>query len=761
MSGRARWKRPRPQGPDLFTPAEGSPDLEPGESARAGGVGGAAPDGERGNTPPAIPTPSPDGLVPQRSASAAGGTGEGSLRRGWWSRAGGCWTVTEADRVELQTPALLDDDATEGLVFAELEAAAVLAEHGPASSSRSRRAAMLATVEAQAAGAFQPHGCHPAPGDGLDYETACDARRLKIMTEWRAGERHDRAAAERGQATAEALQAEHARRAERIRAGGVRVVGHGVDTIHVSIWTPIASGIRARLTALRAVAERSEGRVVIGRGAHRWILAPHGAAGGYRWRLDGPWCSISLRAQDVSGQASWFVEVRSAWLWRAGVDAVIGELQALARAWAPTEWRGDVRVTVARLDLAVDYQGWVPSGRELIATPCEHCGRRPAVAFVTRAMWRAVYMEAERAAWGADLGEAEAAERAEAFKRAERAGQACDRDTRGDAVWLRGQALSGFSFGRGEVAARMYDKTREIRTGGKLWFHAVWRAGGADPEAPVWRLEFQLRGEALRRGVLAVVEPGRPVGVASGADWPVVRRALDGIWAAMTGRDGPGWLSARDPSTGNEGREGKNKARWGVRREWEALAAVRFGRAAEWARTYPVRKPTVAQTWAAEDAAAVGARTSAALPEMRPDGPTWDPDVRGLIRGAGRPETVAICATLRTTEDVDQRRAARTIGVMMAAETADRLQAQALGTLLTYAAARAAERGEDPPQSDEAARALVLREARALLSAGGGEGAPATRCAGELRLRAARLPTAQAVRADLGTAVGIWHDARA
>jgi hypothetical protein len=122
---------------------------------------------------------------------------------------------------------------------------------------------------------------------------------------------------------------------------------------------------------------------------------------------------------------------------------------------------------------------------------------------------------------------------------------------------------------------------------------------------------------------------------------------------------------------------------------------------------------------------------------------------------------VALCATLRDDDDSTHRRAARGIGVMLAAERGDQLQAQTVGTLLTYAAARLAEEGRPPPESDDEARRVLMDTTYRLLTPGAllGGDLPVKQLAGELRLRAARLPTAQAVRADLASAAGVWHEA--
>jgi hypothetical protein len=55
--------------------------------------------------------------------------------------------------------------------------------------------------------------------------------------------------------------------------------------------------------------------------------------------------------------------------------------------------------------------------------------------------------------------------------------------------------VSGFTIGKGIVQARIYDKTLEIRRSGKDWLYDLW---GVGKDVQVWRVEFQLRRDALR-----------------------------------------------------------------------------------------------------------------------------------------------------------------------------------------------------------------------------------------------------------------------
>ena len=56
-----------------------------------------------------------------------------------------------------------------------------------------------------------------------------------------------------------------------------------------------------------------------------------------------------------------------------------------------------------------------------------------------------------------------------------------------------------FQFGKGYVVVRIYRKDAELKAKKKLSYAKLWeKAPGYDPSLPVWRIEVQLRGSALK-----------------------------------------------------------------------------------------------------------------------------------------------------------------------------------------------------------------------------------------------------------------------
>jgi len=103
-------------------------------------------------------------------------------------------------------------------------------------------------------------------------------------------------------------------------------------------------------------------------------------------------------------------------------------------------------------------------------------------------------------------------------------------------------------FGKGGLAARIYDKTEECRKKGNGWLRDVWRGG--DPALPVWRLEFQFRRLVLSEFHLQGIEE--------------VARSIQDLWTYGTQR----WLSLRRATPNGQ------VGHWPEDPAWSQLRAV-------------------------------------------------------------------------------------------------------------------------------------------------------------------------------------------
>jgi hypothetical protein len=112
--------------------------------------------------------------------------------------------------------------------------------------------------------------------------------------------------------------------------------------------------------------------------------------------------------------------------------------------------------------------------------------------------------------------------------------------------------VSGFSIGKGEIRARIYNKTLEARKVGKEWQFELWDKDG---NLEVWRVEFQLRREALKS-----------FGIENLDDF---LNASQSIWDYCTNQ----WLSMRSG--------GKNPSRRKVIPFWRQVQATKIDLQAE------------------------------------------------------------------------------------------------------------------------------------------------------------------------------------
>lgn len=144
------------------------------------------------------------------------------------------------------------------------------------------------------------------------------------------------------------------------------------------------------------------------------------------------------------------------------------------------------------------------------------------------------------------------------------------------ATFTRGARVTGFSLGKGDVSARVYDKTEELdlpqNAGDKRDAeHARWEAAGWDRSELVTRVEFQVRGDALDQ--FEMRDPEK------------LFASFDALWTYLTRerntRDQTPWLRLSVPEPG------QRRDRWRVDARWLEVQRVTFVRdAGPCERTY-------------------------------------------------------------------------------------------------------------------------------------------------------------------------------
>lgn len=321
----------------------------------------------------------------------------------------------------------------------------------------------------------------------------------------------------------------------------VRVVAQGVDTLHLFTVKPIDPAWAERLRLARLEAEQL-GEPELTVGSLTLTMRDRGA-GGARYLLESDLWAFKVSPSPKPGHPTVQLEVRALALWangwRRAADMALDAAAELCGCGAAGV--DALQAQVTRADLCVDFQGWAPRADELELFTTR-ATRRGAHA---GASWEWLQGEDGRAATRRKRGavlELAARLRAstsivEQHQLMLELGDAAGDDGWAASTWRHGRTLTGFSFGKGRIAARLYDKRREIGVSAKHWMRSVWRRAGAFDahsgelaayleDAEVWRLEFQLRREAVTS--LEELVPPEP-----GSDWESLSL---GSWAHFVGR---------------------------------------------------------------------------------------------------------------------------------------------------------------------------------------------------------------------------------
>ncbi|HUY97271.1 MAG TPA: helix-turn-helix domain-containing protein [Verrucomicrobiae bacterium] len=241
--------------------------------------------------------------------------------------------------------------------------------------------------------------------------------------------------------------------------------------------------------------------VTLGSGPFALRVRPHG------WRRYPIWASspeLELFLGAPTGFPPAFAQCYAVYLHGAGAGVAL----ATVTDWLTTQLFAHVppALAVSPIDVYADGEGWVPTHQDLERLTCRATARR---AFVT-----------------VDPA----------------------------SVHHKGVQCSGFTFGKGAITAKVYDKSTECRLRGETWLATEWTARTGD--GPVWRVEFAFRRAALRE--LGIQTPHE-----------AVERRQD-LWTY-----GLDWLTLRVPT------RDATRARWPEAPEWQVLRTARLGVAGE------------------------------------------------------------------------------------------------------------------------------------------------------------------------------------
>lgn len=241
------------------------------------------------------------------------------------------------------------------------------------------------------------------------------------------------------------------------------VVGAGVDNLYGSApGIPNEDALATAFAHKAAAAELGEPSIWHLQEAQRDFLVKSHGWHRYPVWLHSPAMEVSIG--DGRSLPAVYLRLHSAFIHQHGVEFAVDEAERVRAAlvdpavpaapsvedgWPHPEHRDGAlpdalgsTLKASRVDLYVDTQGWQPRRSDLDR-------------FVARAKGKTDYIMTHH----------------------------------------RGRRFSGFTFGKGAVLARVYNKTLELKSRGQTWPQVIWK--DIDREQPVWRIEFQFRREAL------------------------------------------------------------------------------------------------------------------------------------------------------------------------------------------------------------------------------------------------------------------------
>src|SRR5215469_2677377 len=311
------------------------------------------------------------------------------------------------------------------------------------------------------------------------------------------------------------------------------IVGRGVDTLLLNVYytdadgkpdkRDLASFLVQKLNAWKNQAIAAEKPVVVPwafGGAHLHIY-PHGAGRGqWTWLLTSDLITLCVSRGRLNCIA--LVRLSSEYLWSC---PSLREAIAQARRFLSDILETQVYLQVSEVHLCAD-----------VAWSFEQVDYRQE--FVSRSRKRAGYEVAE--------GDVEVED------------------------YTYGLRRTGMAFSsRGPISCSIYDKGREVKRSGKLWFEDLWSGNGWDGTGPIWRVEFRFKREFLHE----LKVDGLYHGVEDATELPV---RLVVLWAYAAGHIGggadgwpDGWLRLVVPSL-----DDTTRSRWPVHPIWQEVQAA-------------------------------------------------------------------------------------------------------------------------------------------------------------------------------------------
>jgi hypothetical protein len=219
----------------------------------------------------------------------------------------------------------------------------------------------------------------------------------------------------------------------------VRVLASGIDSLYASVRGELVDGLLEVLAELRRASPDADVPLSLRGSSPDTLLRRYGWRG-YPFWLSSPGYEIAVGAPDPFPAV--YLQLHAEHIHSVGIERAVREAEAML---VDELFPRGCRAIASRVDVFVDEQGWTPDRDDFANFRCRALRRR--------------MFELPREQHG------------------------------------YGRHLSGFTFGKGDVVARVYDKTRETAVSGQTWPELLWE--GRDPDQAVWRTEFQFRRPIL------------------------------------------------------------------------------------------------------------------------------------------------------------------------------------------------------------------------------------------------------------------------
>ena len=268
----------------------------------------------------------------------------------------------------------------------------------------------------------------------------------------------------------------------------------GIDSLYLSFQGILDLDVINKIEELKLLAQSDDpvdqARAVLVLGEHEFEVKDRGK-GKFQYVLSNNWFYIQIPGLKASKLPSLYVQISSELLTVRGFHFAASDLLEVAKGLTKSRVE---KVTVSRIDICADFM-----------TNFDLQSIRP-VSWVTRVTQKDTYYHNNK--------------------------------------------LTGWVFGKGgQMMARLYDKTLEAEKRHKKFLYPFWLHSGWDYGKTVWRLEFQIKREAL-------------AGKLGDNKISSVIKNLGSLWSYAT----QNWLRLTVPNS-----DDKTQTRWPTHQLWKCL----------------------------------------------------------------------------------------------------------------------------------------------------------------------------------------------